>query len=81
MMDPKEHVLAANALVQWFNSQDIGPEDAGHIMRKVIAKLIVGGLAAPHEVKDRYALDNAIDAHLLALVHDINNRLHHARRR
>lgn len=36
----KEHVAAANALIQWFNSQEIGKTDANLIMTKVWAVML-----------------------------------------
>ena len=83
-MDTKEQTQAANALVGWFNSQDIAQRDAEAIMRKVIAKLIVtyAGVTPKGSTLDsQRLLDAALDDHMLALVHDVNDRLHHVRRK
>lgn len=40
-MTQLEHKDAANALVSWFNSQDINPMDAKIIMRMLLAKVII----------------------------------------
>ena len=83
-MDAKERTQAANALVAWFNSQDIAPRDAAAIMRKVQAKLIVSyaGVSSSGSTPDsQRLLDAAVDDHMLALVHDVNDRLHHVRRK
>lgn len=39
-MTNKEHIEAANALIEWFNSQGISPSDANLVMCKVWAKLL-----------------------------------------
>jgi hypothetical protein len=75
-MDNKELVLAGNALVQWFNSQEIAPADAGAVMLKVLAKLIVERTGS-----NRNELDLAIDTVNLQLTHDINDRLFNVRKR
>ena len=36
-----EAKAAGNALIEWFNSQEIGPDDAFIIMQKVVAKIVV----------------------------------------
>lgn len=79
-MDTKERIQAANALVQWFNSQDIAPFDAAAIMSKVLAKILVGALGAKTNAQERRALDNLVDTAMLQLVHDMNDQLFHARR-
>lgn len=40
-MTKMEHKDAANALVQWFNSQDISRDDAKHVIEMVLAKLLM----------------------------------------
>lgn len=40
-MTKLEHKDAANALVQWFNSQDIGRDDAKCVIEMVLAKLFM----------------------------------------
>jgi hypothetical protein len=74
-MDNKEHVAAANALIQWFNSQEIGPSDAAPIMLKVLAKLLVGAVKGPCTRNVRNELDEAINRIMLQLVHDMNERI------
>jgi len=75
-MESKDRIAAANALVGWFNSQEIGPADAKAIMSKVLAKLMVPTRPTlPHE------LDAIIDSFELQLVHDINDRIYHVRRK
>jgi hypothetical protein len=80
-MESKERVEAANALIQWFNSQDISQKDALVVMNKVAAKIIVGALPASTTPAQREALDTLTDAHTLSLVHEINERLFHVRRK
>ena len=79
-MDAKDRTSAANALVGWFNSQEIPPNEAARIMSKVLAKILVGSLRAPHAPETRQELDDAIDAIMLQLVHDMNDRLFATRR-
>ncbi len=80
-MESKERVEAANALIQWFNSQDISQKDALVVMNKVAAKIIVGALSASTTPNQRRELDAMSDAHTLSLVHEINERLFHVRRK
>jgi len=79
-MDTKEHIQAANALIQWFNSQEIAQADACAIMSKVMAKILVGTLQGSHTATERQSLDNIIDRIMLQLVHDINDRIFATRR-
>jgi hypothetical protein len=79
-MDTKSHIEAANALIQWFNSQEIAPGDATKIMSKVVAKIIVGALKGSHTAAERRALDDTVDHVMLQLVHDINDRIFASRR-
>lgn len=74
-MEDREHVNAANALIHWFNSQEISQQDALIVMAKVIAKVIVGSLTAPHTKAQREILNDATDAFHLGVVHEINDRL------
>lgn len=69
-MSPKEQAQAGNALVGWFNSQEIGPSDAQAIMSKVLALRLTLG------VKTRDEANRALDTFMLQLVHDMNNRLY-----
>ena len=77
-MESKEHVAAGNALVQWFNSQEIAPADAKAIMSKVIAKLLVAELTGS---VTRQQIEAVFDRFDLQLVHDINDRLFNVKRR
>jgi hypothetical protein len=74
-MDQKERLDAANALVQWFNSQEISPSDASAIMSKVQAKIFVGAMASPSLPETRSQLYDLIDRAMLQLIHDMNDRL------
>jgi hypothetical protein len=79
-MQTKEQIQAANALIQWFNSQEIAQDDACAIMSKVMAKILVGALRGSHTVTERNALDILVDTTMLQLVHDINDRIFATRR-
>jgi hypothetical protein len=79
-MDTKEQIQAANALIQWFNSQEITERDAAAIMTKVLAKILVGALQGSHTAAQRRGLDDLIDGLMLQLVHDINDRIFATRR-
>jgi hypothetical protein len=79
-MDTKEQIQAANALVQWFNSQEITEHDAAAIMSKVLAKILVGAIKGSHTAAQRQSLDLAVDVVLLQLTHDINDRIFATRR-
>lgn len=70
-MDTKDQVAAANALIEWFNSQEIGPSDAQKIMSKVLAKLLAPP-RGPH--LPREALQKRLDTFTLNLAHDVNER-------
>jgi len=80
-MDNKERTECANALVQWFNSQEVPPADAAAIMSKVLAKIIVGAVHGATTPDVRKSLDNSVDAVTLQLVHDVNDRIFHVRKR
>lgn len=81
-MDNKEHTEAANALINWFNSQDIAVADAAEIMSKVIAKILVSAVSnARTPNARREAINEGVDLFTLHLVHDVNDRLHHVRHR
>jgi hypothetical protein len=79
-MDNKERTEAGNALVQWFNSQEIAPQDASAIMTKVLAKILVGNISGPHTRAVRGQLDEAIDRAMLNLVNEVNERIFNVRR-
>lgn len=79
-MDNKAHIEAANALIQWFNSQEIGPSDSCAIMSKVIAKVIVGVVHSGAQTRAvRETINEGVDLFTLDLIHDINDRLHATR--
>ena len=80
-MDTKQHTEAANALVNWFNTQEIAPADAACIMSKVVAKILVGAVSGPHTPDVREAIHTGVDLFTLHLVHDINDRLHQVLRK
>jgi hypothetical protein len=79
-MDTKEHIQAANALIEWFNSQEVSERDAAAIMSKVLAKILVGALQGSHTATERQSLDHLVDRIMLQLVHDINDRIFATRR-
>jgi hypothetical protein len=80
-MDARERTQAANALIEWFNSQEIPPHDAAVIMTKVTAKIIVGAIHGAHTHDQRTQINDAVDDITLQLVHEINDRIFHVRRR
>jgi len=80
----RELTSAANALVQWFNSQSISSGDAEQIMMKVQAVLIEkrtrstinrGHIDLAHE-QFKYELDE----HMRILAHEIIDRIHAMRK-
>jgi hypothetical protein len=78
-MDTREQISAANALIEWFNSQEVSPIDATLVMSKVLAKILTvkGGdlaVASSHDLVD------IIDAFTFQLVDDVNERLYNVRR-
>ena len=79
-MDTKDQVAAANALIQWFNTQELPPADALKIMSKVMAKVVVANLPESTTARERRELDILVDTITLQLVHDINDRLFRTRR-
>ena len=80
-MDNKQRTEAGNALIQWFNSQEIPPSDAEAIMLKVMAKLILLRIDATRPTRNAF-LDNAVEHNHLHLVHELNERLvYEARKR
>lgn len=66
-----EQAEAANALVQWFNSQEIVQVDAAAIMRYAQARLFVA-----ENRKDVFALQEALHDFQLQFVHEVNERIH-----
>jgi hypothetical protein len=80
-MDHKDQVAAANALIQWFNSQDISPADATLVMSKVVAKVLAGRDREGERPRvSAHDLADMIDAFTYNLVHDINEHLYNVRR-
>jgi hypothetical protein len=79
-MDTREQVAAANALIEWFNSQAVAPSDAIDVMTKVMAKVIVANLSGPTTAAERRGLDEMLDTIMLKLVHATNERLFQVRR-
>lgn len=73
-MDSREHISAANALIGWFNSQEIASADSRAIMSKVLAKLLVEEMTKTHKV-------DVIDEIMHRLIADVNDRFFHVRRR
>jgi hypothetical protein len=67
-MTPKEQVQAANALIEWFNSQEIGKANAHAVMIKVFAKLLI---SAPADIR---TLREAFDRLAVDLANECNNR-------
>jgi len=75
-MENKDRVAAANALISWFNSQDIGSRDAESIMLKVIAKLMISRIRNTHPD----TIHDEMDEHNRVLGHELVDRLHATRR-
>lgn len=71
----RERTAAANALIEWFNGQEIRSSEAEAIMHKVLAKMLVGRTRP-----GVFALKEALDRHTTDLVHEMNERLHAIRR-
>lgn len=70
-MDNREQVLAANALIEWFNGQEIHMADASMVMAKVIAKIIISKVGW----QDRQSILDLMDATNLAIAHELNDRI------
>lgn len=64
-MNLADHTAAGNALIAWFQSQDIMPADAGMIMSKVIAGQLV------NKSRDIRALQEAATIYQTLLYLDI----------
>lgn len=69
-MDNREHTQAANALIEWFNGQEISKTDAILVMSKVIAKVLVGTHGT-----EREALTPPLDAVCLEITKCLNERM------
>ena len=67
-MTPQEQTQAANALIQWFNSQEIGKANAHLVMIKVFAKLLI---AKPTDIR---TIREAFDRLTADLANECNNR-------
>ena len=74
-MENREHVAAANALVRWFNSQQISAIDAEIIMLKVAAKLIAHRVASSHPEQIGFEMDE----HTRILSHELIERIYQTR--
>ena len=80
MLDSKQKAAAANALIQWCNSQDLGPADAEAVLSKVLAKLLLRKLpAGVRPPDDPYRLNKIVDTFTLHLVHDVNEQAYNDR--
>lgn len=73
-----EIVQAANALIEWFNHQEIQSHDAELIMLKVQAKLVVSRIRTENDVSTR--LDFEVHDHMRLLSIEIINRVHQTRK-
>jgi hypothetical protein len=84
-MDTREKTAAANALIEWFNSQEISQPDAMAVMSKVMAKIFVASMIesvkSPHTPEVHRIFDAAVDRVHLQFIHDVNDRLYHVRQR
>lgn len=76
-----ETTKAANALIQWFNSQEISQSEALAVMNKVAAKIIVGDIRSPTTADVRQRLDDIMARLHTDLAHEINERLYETRTR
>lgn len=73
-MTKSEQIAAANALIQWFNSQEIAPSDANLVMCKVWAKIM------SDKAMSIEAFTKMMDEHSKQLCRDIADRIPHGRR-
>lgn len=67
-MDNKECTAAANALIEWFNSQEISQGDAKLVMAKVLAKIMI---RTPTDTIEMRAI---FDAFIVRLADEANNQ-------
>ena len=74
-MENREHVAAANALVRWFNSQQISAIDAEIIMLKVAAKLIAARIRNTHPDQISFEMDE----YTRILSHELIERIYQTR--
>jgi hypothetical protein len=74
-MENSEHTAAANALIRWFNSQQIGGADAEYIMLKVAAKLICSRVRATHPETIQFEMDE----YTRILSHELIERIYQTR--
>lgn len=66
-MDANEIKEAGNALVHWFNTQELTPEQSLLVMRKVIAKIILKKV----DGTDDRAVHHAVNALSIDIIHDV----------
>lgn len=74
----RELAQAGNALIEWFNNQELSSSNSLQVMSKVIAKIIVD--ARPDTERHRGPISDAIDNFTFILVNDINARLYNTRK-
>jgi len=75
-MENKERTEAANALIRWFNSQEITSADAEVVMLKVAAKLMAArcqGATHPEQINFE------MDEHIRILSHELIERIYQNR--
>jgi hypothetical protein len=77
-MDNKELTSAANALINWFNSQEISGSNIDAVLHKVIAKLLISRMPKT-SLPDEYPLQKIIDTFTKKLVDEMNNRAYYTR--
>lgn len=70
----KELTQAANALIGWFNPQELTKDDAKAVMHKVLAKMFV------NQSTDIKVLHDLIDQHQAALQLELSRRIRHVLR-
>lgn len=71
-MTEKEYDDAANALIDWFKSQDIKPSDGALIMLKLIATQLV---ARTTDLKDlREAIDNIAQVVAIEVAQELRSK-------
>ena len=74
-MDSTELTQAANALIRWFNSQQITSGDAESIMLKVAAKLMCARVKASRPETIQFEMDE----HTRILSHELIERIYQTR--
>jgi hypothetical protein len=76
-MDNKERTQAANALIQWFNSQDISQADAEIVILKVTAKI----LNRRFDRTNPASVTAALDEHQRILAHETIEAIYNEKRK